>query len=85
MELMDAMAIAPAVPEIARSFGTTPVAVSSGISSYLITVAIFIPAEPKVVEMPVLLEIGDVLSIIARDFEIDIPEFETFDAWFGKR
>ncbi len=44
MELMDAMAIAPAVPEIARSFGTTPVAVSSGISSYLITVAIFIPA-----------------------------------------
>ena len=48
-------------------------------------VAIFIPAEPKVVEMPVLLEIGDVLSIIAQDFEIDIPEFETFDAWFGKR
>src|SRR4051812_27728161 len=44
MEILDATIISPAIPEIARSFGTTPVAVSAGISSYLITVAIFIPA-----------------------------------------
>lgn len=44
MEILDATIITPAIPEIARSFGTTPVAVSTGISSYLITVAIFIPA-----------------------------------------
>lgn len=47
-------------------------------------VAMFVPAEPKPAEMPVLLEIGKVLRIIARDFEIDIPEFETLDAWFPK-
>jgi EmrB/QacA subfamily drug resistance transporter len=44
MEILDATIISPAIPEMARSFGTTPVAVSTGISSYLITVAIFIPA-----------------------------------------
>ncbi|MEZ5764191.1 MAG: MFS transporter [Xanthobacteraceae bacterium] len=44
MEILDATIITPAIPEIARSFGTTPVAVSTGISSYLITVAVFIPA-----------------------------------------
>lgn len=44
MEILDATIIAPAIPQMALSFGTTPVAVSTGISSYLITVAIFIPA-----------------------------------------
>lgn len=44
MEVLDGSIIAPAVPEIARSFDTSAVAVSAGISSYLITVAIFIPA-----------------------------------------
>lgn len=44
MEILDATIISPAIPEIAVSFATTPVAVSTGISSYLITVAIFIPA-----------------------------------------
>jgi EmrB/QacA subfamily drug resistance transporter len=44
MEILDATIIAPAIPEMAKSFGTTAVAVSTGISSYLITVAIFIPA-----------------------------------------
>lgn len=44
MEILDATIIAPAIPQMAASFGTTPVAVSTGISSYLITVAIFIPA-----------------------------------------
>lgn len=44
MEILDATIISPAIPQMAESFGTTPVAVSTGISSYLITVAIFIPA-----------------------------------------
>jgi EmrB/QacA subfamily drug resistance transporter len=44
MEILDATIISPAIPQMAQSFGTTPVAVSTGISSYLITVAIFIPA-----------------------------------------
>lgn len=44
MEILDATIISPAIPQLAASFGTTPVAVSTGISSYLITVAIFIPA-----------------------------------------
>ncbi len=44
MEILDATIISPAIPQMASSFGTSPVAVSTGISSYLITVAIFIPA-----------------------------------------
>src|SRR6187402_3562363 len=44
MELLDATIIVPAIPQMAASFGTTAVALSSGISAYLITVAIFIPA-----------------------------------------
>src|SRR5204863_4256108 len=44
MEILDGAVISPAIPEIATSFGSTSVAVSTGISSYLITVAIFIPA-----------------------------------------
>lgn len=47
-------------------------------------VTMFLPSEPKTIEMPVLLEVGDVARIVARDFEIDIPEFDTLDAWFPK-
>ena len=43
MEILDATIIAPAIPQMALSLGTTPAALSSGISAYLITVAIFIP------------------------------------------
>jgi EmrB/QacA subfamily drug resistance transporter len=43
MEGLDATVIAPAVPEIARAFDTSPSAVSGGITAYLIAVAIFIP------------------------------------------
>jgi EmrB/QacA subfamily drug resistance transporter len=43
MEGLDATVIAPAVPEIARAFGTSPAALSGGITAYLIAVAIFIP------------------------------------------
>jgi predicted MFS family arabinose efflux permease len=44
MEILDGAIISPAIPQIAESFNSTAVAVSTGISSYLITVAIFIPA-----------------------------------------
>lgn len=44
MELLDATIIVPAIPQMAATFGTSSVALSSGISAYLITVAIFIPA-----------------------------------------
>jgi EmrB/QacA subfamily drug resistance transporter len=44
MELLDATIIVPAIPQMAASFGTNAVALSSGITAYLITVAIFIPA-----------------------------------------
>jgi len=48
-------------------------------------VSMFIPSGPKAVEIPVLLEVGQAIRIAARDFEIDIPEFDTLDAWFAKR
>lgn len=44
MELLDATIIVPAIPQMAETFGTSAVALSSGISAYLIAVAIFIPA-----------------------------------------
>lgn len=44
MELLDATIIVPAIPQMAATFGTSAVALSSGISAYLIAVAIFIPA-----------------------------------------
>lgn len=50
MEILDATAIAPAVPKIAESFQTSATAISAGISSYLITVAIFIPASAWLTE-----------------------------------
>jgi EmrB/QacA subfamily drug resistance transporter len=43
MEGLDATIIAPAIPEMARSFGTSAAALSAGISAYLIAVAVFIP------------------------------------------
>jgi EmrB/QacA subfamily drug resistance transporter len=50
MEILDATAIAPAVPKIAESFQTNATAISAGISSYLITVAIFIPSSAWLTE-----------------------------------
>lgn len=44
MESLDATAIVPAFPQMAASFGTEAVALSVGISAYLIAMAIFIPA-----------------------------------------
>jgi EmrB/QacA subfamily drug resistance transporter len=50
MEILDATAIAPAVPKIAESFQTNATAISAGISFYLITVAIFIPSSAWLTE-----------------------------------
>src|SRR5262249_15045863 len=44
MEILDGAITSPAIPQIAESFNSTAVAVSTGIPAYLITVAIFIPA-----------------------------------------
>jgi EmrB/QacA subfamily drug resistance transporter len=44
MENLDGTVIATALPSIARSFGTHPVNVSIGMSAYLVTLGVFIPA-----------------------------------------
>lgn len=44
MEILDATIITPAIPLIARSFGTDPIDVNVAISAYLVTVAVLIPA-----------------------------------------
>ena len=44
MEILDATIITPAIPMIAKSFGILPVDVNVAISTYLVTVAVLIPA-----------------------------------------
>src|ERR1700690_859880 len=44
MEQLDGTVIATALPQMAQSFGVAPVDLNIGISAYLLTVAIFIPA-----------------------------------------
>ncbi|MGT2473339.1 DHA2 family efflux MFS transporter permease subunit [Paraburkholderia terrae] len=44
MEYLDTTIIATALPAMARSFGTSPNALSLGMSAYMIALAIFIPA-----------------------------------------
>lgn len=44
MEILDGAIIAPALPAMARAFGTTALALNIGISVYLLAVGIFIPA-----------------------------------------
>jgi EmrB/QacA subfamily drug resistance transporter len=43
MENLDATVITTAVPAMAQSFGVAPVALSTGISAYLLALAVFIP------------------------------------------
>lgn len=50
MENLDATIITPALPAIARSFGTEPADLNLGIAVYALTVAIFIPASGWVAE-----------------------------------
>jgi EmrB/QacA subfamily drug resistance transporter len=44
MEMLDGSVIATALPQMARSFNENPVNLSIGMSAYLLTLAIFIPA-----------------------------------------
>src|SRR6478609_5624315 len=44
MENMDSTVISTSLPEIARSFGTNPLALKLAVTSYLLALAIFIPA-----------------------------------------
>ncbi len=44
MEMFDGTVISTALPQMARSFHESPVGLSIGISAYLITLAVFIPA-----------------------------------------
>jgi EmrB/QacA subfamily drug resistance transporter len=44
MEHLDATAIVPAVPQMAHAFAVRPVDLNVGISAYLLTLAVFIPA-----------------------------------------
>ncbi|WP_068079483.1 MFS transporter [Novosphingobium rosa] len=43
MENLDATVITPAVPAMAKSFGTAPVDLSTGISAYMLALGVFIP------------------------------------------
>lgn len=43
MELLDSTVIATALPQMAESFHTHPVALSTGISAYMLALAVFIP------------------------------------------
>ena len=44
MENLDGTVIATALPPMAQSFGTTPPALAIGMTAYLLTLAVFIPA-----------------------------------------
>jgi MFS family permease len=44
MEFLDGTVIATALPDMARSFGVSPVDLNIGISAYLLTLAVLIPA-----------------------------------------
>lgn len=44
MEILDGTIITTALPSMARSFHTTPVALDIGVSAYLLTVGVFVPA-----------------------------------------
>ena len=44
MENLDATVITPAIPQMAASFGVPPVALNTGVSAYMLTLGVFIPA-----------------------------------------
>jgi EmrB/QacA subfamily drug resistance transporter len=43
MENLDSTVIATAVPQMARSFGESPIALNAGVTVYMLTLAVFIP------------------------------------------
>ena len=44
MENLDATVITPAIPQMAASFAVPPVALNTGVSAYMLTLGVFIPA-----------------------------------------
>ena len=50
MEILDGTVIATALPAMARSFGTTAVALNIGVSAYLLALGVFVPASGWVVD-----------------------------------
>lgn len=50
MEILDGTIITTALPAMARTFGTTPVALDIGVSAYLLTVGVFVPASSWVAD-----------------------------------
>lgn len=50
MEILDGSIIATALPSMAKSFGTSAVALNVGVSAYLLALGVFIPASGWVVE-----------------------------------
>ena len=50
MNLLDGTVIATALPAMAHTFGTSPVNLNVGITAYLLTIAVFIPASGWVAE-----------------------------------
>lgn len=45
-------------------------------------VAIFCTDDPKPSDLPVLLEIDDIIRIVAKDFEVELPDSSHIPAWF---
>ncbi|MCB8829380.1 MFS transporter, partial [Escherichia coli] len=50
MEQLDATVLATALPTMARDFGVQPPAMSLALTSYLLSLAIFIPASGKIAD-----------------------------------
>ena len=50
MEQLDGTVLSTALPEMARSFGTEPVRMNVALTSYLLALAVFIPASGKVAD-----------------------------------
>ncbi len=48
-------------------------------------VAVFAPSDSRSEDRPVLLEIAEVLQVIAKDFEVEIPNEEDHPTWFRAR
>jgi EmrB/QacA subfamily drug resistance transporter len=81
MENLDATVITTAVPAMAKSFGVAPVALSTGISAYLLALAVFIPVSGWVADRfgPRTVFAGAVLvftlASIACGFSQSLPAF----------
>ncbi len=81
MENLDATIITPAIPQIASSFGVRPVDLNAGVSAYMLTVGIFIPASGWVADrfgarkvFPAAIALFTLASLLCG-FAQTLPEF----------